>query len=122
MADGNLRHRGRVLVGAYLTAREGPPGPAQALLRATMRAGQATDLAMRIRRHGRLNGPDVVAFAALCGLGSADVNDWVLDALAAADMVDVERQQGHLIAVEERVGVAAGVLEQSVALWEHEGP
>ena len=91
---------------------------------ATGRSGRAMDLAMRIRRHGRLSGEKLYAFAGLAHLATSDLVLWCIPELERAGLLEARRERGtnRIFEVEEQVGVAAPVLEQAAALWEHLDP
>ncbi|MGE0026760.1 MAG: hypothetical protein AB7O78_03120 [Thermoleophilia bacterium] len=100
-----------------------PLGPATVPLDASRRAGQAIDLALRIRRHGRVSIEGAATFAALAGISAADLRLLVLPLLEHGGMVALERDAaGGVRALEEQVGVAAPVLEQCSTIWEAVGP
>jgi hypothetical protein len=114
---------GRAVVRAYLNVEGQPPSPATAFFDATSRAGQTMDVAMRIRRQSRLSYDQVKVYAQLAGLRESDLRLWVLQALESADLIDVSRNvNGFPTEIEERVGVAAPVLEQAATVWESFGP
>jgi hypothetical protein len=110
---------GRAVLRTYLNLEGLPVSPATALFDATSRAGQAMDLALRIRRHGRLAAPQLLAYAELTALRESDLRLWCLPALERAGLAEVVRDTaGAIIELEEQVGVAAPVLEQAAGIWE----
>jgi hypothetical protein len=89
----------------------------------TWRAGRAADLSLRIRRQGRLSLKAVEGFAQLVALSKLDLTTWTLPSMAAIGIIDYRLDDGASTGtVEERVGVAAPVLEQVSAIWEDLGP
>ena len=85
---------GRAVVRAYLNIEGRPASPATTFFDATFRAGQAMDLAMRIRRQSRLTYEQVEIFAGLAGLRESDLRLWALTSLERAGMIDISRDTG----------------------------
>lgn len=114
---------GRAVLRVYLNVEDRPTTPATTLFDATTRAGQATDLAMRIRRHSRLSYEQVRIYGELCGLRESDLHMWCLRALENAGLIEVGHGPDDSITeIEERVGVAEPVLEQAASVWEGLNP
>lgn len=101
-----------------MNLREVRPSPATALLDATRRAGAATDLALRMRRYGRLSYERVEKFGELASLPASELRLWCLPTLRDIGVIDYADADGKITEVEERVGVAAPPLEQCSVLWE----
>lgn len=118
----NSRATGLAMLRAYQNLRAVPPGPATTLFDATWKAGRMTDLALRIRRHGRLTIGALESFAMLVSIPRSDLHTWVLPVLRDLAIVDYTTTNGSIRQVDEQVGVAAGVLEQAAALWERMAP
>jgi hypothetical protein len=117
------RATGLAVLRAYVNLKETAPGPVFAFFDATWRAGRTMDLALRMRRHGSLTYRAVEIFASLVALPPSDLNTWVLPTLQQLGIIDVGRaSDGSIILIEERVGVAEGVLEQCAAIWERLAP
>jgi hypothetical protein len=96
---------------------------APALFDATWRAGRVTDLALRMRRHGRLPYTAVEAFGRLVSLPASDLRLWAPPTLRELGIVDyVKSPGGGILEIEERVGVGAGVREQCAAIWQNLAP
>src|SRR5439155_18834486 len=113
---------GLAVLGVYLNLRESVLGPAFTTFDASWWAGRATDLALRIRRYGRLTYEAVEQFARLVALPPSDLVLWALPTMRQLGIVDyTTRPDGSIRVVEERVGVAAGVLEQCAAVWQRLG-
>jgi hypothetical protein len=90
---------------------------------ATSRAGQAMDLAMRIRRHSRLSYEQVKIYGELAGLRESDLRLWCLGALENTGLIEMSTDSsGAIVEIEERVGVAEPVLEQGANVWEGLAP
>jgi hypothetical protein len=116
---GNPRATGLAVLRVYANLRAVPPGPAHANLDATWRAGRASDLTLRIRRQGTLPYVAVRSFGELIALSPKDLVEWALPGLAEVEIVDYSAAaDGTPVQVEERVGVAAPVLDQIAAIWE----
>jgi hypothetical protein len=116
---GSTRSTGLGVLRAYANLRVVAPGVAHANLDATWRAGRAADLALRIRRHDKLQIKAVESFGALVGLAPADLQSWALPTMRAVGVIDFTTDaDGQVAEVEERVGVAAPVLEQAASIWE----
>jgi hypothetical protein len=116
---GSARATGLAVLRAYANLRVVTPGPAHVNLDATWRAGRAADLALRIRRHGKLQITEIEPFGAIVGLAPADLQMWALPTMRHLGVIDfVTGSDGRVIEVEERVGVAAPVLEQAASIWE----
>lgn len=114
---------GRAIIRAYLNLRTVPLSPATVAFDATRRAGMAMDLALRMRRHGRLSYGEVSQFATLAAVPESDLRLAVLPALESARMLEVHRRDdGTVVAVDELIGVARPVLAQASELWEAFGP
>jgi len=113
---------GRAVVRVYLNVEGLPMSAATAFFDATSRAGQAMDLALRLRRHGRLSYEQVQLYASMSGLRESDLRLWCLPALVKAGLIDTTSREGQIIEIEERVGVAAPVLDQAAEVWEGFGP
>jgi hypothetical protein len=111
-ALGNPRATGLAVLRVYANLRAVPPGAAHANLDATWRAGRAADLALRIRRQGSLPYAAVRSFGELIALSPKDLVDWALPGLTEVEVIDYSAAaDGTPILVEERVGVAAPVLD-----------
>jgi hypothetical protein len=112
----DLLRTGRAVVQVYMNLMAHPYGPTHAALDATRRAGAATDLMFRLRGNGPvLSQGAVEQFGQFSSLSPRDLSDWCLPALAAEDVLDVvEQRDGYQ--VEERIGVAAPVLEVTTRL------
>jgi hypothetical protein len=110
---------GLAVLRVYANLRAVAPGPAHVVLDTTWRAGRTADLALRIRRQGRLSQRATESFGELVALPKADLISWVLPSMAEIGIIDytadIETSSGL---IEERVGVAAPVLEQIAAIWE----
>lgn len=120
---GSPRAIGLAVLRVYANLRAVAPGPAHAALDTTWRAGRVADLSLRIRRQGRLSLEAVESFAQLVVLSRADLTDWALPSMASVGVLDYKLDaDGASGFVEERVGVAAPVLEQVAAVWEDLGP
>ncbi len=118
-----IASRGLAVMRAYLNVANVPPSPATAIFDATHRAGAAMDLAMRVRRHGRVSYEEIKAFARLGGTRESDLRLWLLPALEAARVAQVlTNEHGELIGIEEQVGVAEAILDQVARIWESFGP
>jgi hypothetical protein len=116
MNEANL---GRAVVRVHLNVEGLETSPATTFFDATSRAGQAMDLAMRVRRHGRLSYEQVKLYGGLAGLRESDLRLWCLGALEKAGLLETSRDtSGRITEVEERVGVAEPVLEQVATVWE----
>lgn len=110
---------GRAVIRAYLNLRTVPLTPATVVFDATRRAGMAMDLAMRIRRHGRLSYGELAQFAALAAIPETDLRLAVIPALERSRMLEVSRdEQGRPTEVEEQIGIRQPVLEEAAAVWE----
>lgn len=116
-----MQSLGRAVVRVYLNV-EGLPSATTAFFDATTRAGQAMDLALRLRRHGRLSYEQVKVYAKMSGLRDSDLRLWCLAALEGSGLLETTRRSGAVVEVEEQVGVAAPVLEQAADVWEAFGP
>lgn len=109
---------GRAVLRAFQNLRLLPPDESTLALDATRRAGAAIDLALRIRRHGRLSIGEVQSFARFAALSPFDLKTWCLPALRAADLLDYSvDSEGQVAVVEEQVGVTAPVLEEAARVW-----
>lgn len=116
MSKSNL---GRAVLRVHMNVLGRPPSPAATFFDATGRAGQALDLALRIRRHSKLTYDQVKVYGKLAGLRESDLRLWCLRALEDVGMIEVARtSSGEIVEVEERVGVAEPVLEQAATVWE----
>lgn len=114
---------GRAVMRAYLNLRNVLPSPATVLFDATRRAGAAMELAMRVRRHGRLTYEEIRSFAALGGIAESDLTMWLLPTLERARLFTLLRSTtGQLTAVEEQVGVAEPVLDSVGRVWDGLNP
>jgi hypothetical protein len=112
-------NRGRAVLRTYLNVIGLPVSAATAFFDATTRAGQAMDLAMRIRRHGQLSYEQLKVYGELAGLRESDLRMWCIPALEGAALLEVVRDAtGTIAAIEEQVGVAAPVLEQAASVWD----
>ena len=117
------RDLGRAVVRVYLNVEGRETSPATTFFDATSRAGQAMDLALRIRRHGELTYDQIKVFGALAGLRESDLRMWCLAALEGAGLIEQTNDSaGTITAIEERVGVAEPVLEQAATVWEGFNP
>jgi hypothetical protein len=116
---GSPRAIGLAVLRVYANLRAVAPCPAHATLDTTWRAGRAADLALRIRRQGRIPFGAVESFGELVTLSRLDLIDWALPCLSVVEIVDYALDtEGSPTTIEERVGVAAPVLEQVAAIWE----
>lgn len=123
LASGStLGAKGQSLVQLYLTIRERPPSATNALIDTIVRTGRAMDFAMRIRRLGRVEQPNLRAYAQLATLSEADLRLWALEAMANAGLLAVVQQAPDPVAIEEQVGVGEGIFDQTTRLWEVLGP
>lgn len=114
---------GRTVLRTFQCLRLEPLNETTLALDATRRAGAAMDLALRMRRHGRLTAEQVEAFAPFCSLSAFDLTAWCLPALRATDVADyVTAEDGSVSELEERVGIGAPVLEQASQLWAYFAP
>ena len=114
---------GRTVLRTFQNLRQYPANEVTLALDATRRAGAAADLALRVRGHGRLGLAQVREFARFSGLSELDLRAWCLEALAAAELLDVAvAPDGRVTEVEERVGLARPVLEAVAGLWEGFAP
>lgn len=114
---------GRAVLRAFLNVQAVPPSTATVVFDATKRAGAATDLALRIRRFGRLAYRHLLSFAELALIAESDLHLWCLPALEAVEALQVIRDPaGNILGVEEQVGVAAPVLTQCGQIWRHLNP
>lgn len=119
----NYANLGRAVVRVYLNVEGLETSPATTFFDATSRAGQAMDLAMRIRRHSRLSYEQIKIFGGLSGLRESDLRLWCLDALENAGLIEASKDtSGEITEVEERVGVAEPVLGQAATVWEGFNP
>jgi hypothetical protein len=122
-ALGTARATGLAVLRTYANLRIVPASPAHATLDATWRAGRAADLSLRMRRHGRLSFAAVEGFGRLVALSATDLVAWVLPALRQLGIIDYNPTGDSAMGdVEERVGVAAPVLEQVAGIWEQFKP
>lgn len=120
---GSPRAIGLAVLRVYANLRVVTPGPAHAALDTTWRAGRAADLSLRIRRQGRLSLEAVESFAQLVALSKIDLTSWALPSMASTGILDYAvYADGSGGLVEERVAVAAPVLDQIAALWDDLGP
>jgi hypothetical protein len=120
---GTTRAEGLAVLRAYVNLTAVHPGPPHVTLDATWRAGRTADLSFRMRRHGRLTRAAVEGFGKFVSLAPTDLADWTLPTLEALGIIEYTTDiDGEIIEVEERVGVAAPVLEQVAAIWEQFGP
>lgn len=100
-----------------------PPSPTYAALDATRRTGAASDLMFRLRGNGPVLPQGAVErFAQFSNLSPHDLTSWCLDVLAAEDVLDVVTKPDGSYEVEERVGVAAPVLEVTARVLARLGP
>jgi hypothetical protein len=114
---------GRAVLRTYLNVSGRPISPATSFFDATSRAGQAMDLALRIRRHGVLSFDQLKLYGELAALRESDLRMWCLKALEASGLIEVTRDvTGAPTTIEEQVGVAAPILEQAADVWESFGP
>src|ERR1700754_2775334 len=79
---------GRTMLRTSQTLRQYPANEVTLVLDATRRAGAATDLALRLRCHGRLGFAQVREFARFSGLSELDLRAWCLEAMRGADLLD----------------------------------
>ena len=120
---GTPRATGLAVLRVYANLRAVLPGPAHANLDATWRAGRSADLALRIRRQGSLPYAAVRSFGELIALSAKDLADWALPGLSEVEIIDYSVDvEGTPIVIEERVGVAAPVLDQIAGIWEAQQP
>lgn len=120
---GTPRSVGLAVLRLYSNLKVATAGPAHANLDVTWRAGRASDLTLRIRRQKRLSFSAVKSFGEFTALSERDLMEWALPALAAVGIVEYTVDgDGVPLWVEERVGVAAPVLEQIAGIWGHLGP
>lgn len=106
-----------------MAIRVAPPSPAVARFGATRRAGAATDLALRIRRHGVVTWNQLEIFAQAASIDVEELRLMIAPLLEQAGVVDISRDgHGQPAAVEEHVGVGAPVLEQCAEMWERCDP
>jgi hypothetical protein len=109
---------GRAVVRTYLNIAASPASTAAVVLDATRKAGAATDVALRIRRLGRLSGAALQTYAEAAGVSSRDLTLWCIPLLETTGLIDIARDaEGLASEVEERVGVGSPVLEQAAAIW-----
>jgi hypothetical protein len=114
---------GRTVLRTFQNLRQYPANEVTLVLDATRRAGAATDLALRLRCHGRLGFAQVREFARFSGLSELDLRAWCLEAMRDAELLDYAvAPDGRVTAVEEQVGLAQPVLEAAARLWEGFGP
>lgn len=113
---------GRAILRVFLNVEDLPVSPATAFFDATWRAGKAMDLALRLRRHGRLSYEQVQVYASMSGLRESELLTSSLPALVDAGLIEITRREGAIVEIEERVGVAAPVLEQAAEVWEGFAP
>lgn len=115
---------GRAVLRAHLNLVSVPDGPATVVFDAARRAGRAMDLAMRIRRQGRVEWSRLEAFGRLVGVSEFDLKMWCLPSLEKAGILEILRgpEGGSVLGVEEQVGVAAPVLVQAAMVWNQNGP
>jgi hypothetical protein len=103
----------------YANLKASAPCPAHVALDTTWKAGRAADLALRIRRQGQLGFNAVRLFGELVTLSPPDLSGWVLPSLSSVEIIDYSvDDSGSPLIVEERVGVAAPVLDQVASIWE----
>jgi len=113
----DLLRTGRAVVQVYMNLMAHPYGPTHAALDSTRRAGAATDLMFRLRSNGPVLSQGVVEqFGQFSSLSARDLSEWCLPALAAEDVLDVVAVPPHGYEIEERIGVAAPVLEVTTRL------
>jgi hypothetical protein len=120
---GTPRAVGLAVLRVYANLRASSPSPAYVTLESTWKAGRIADLALRIRRQKKLGFDPICRFGELVTLSSDDLAQWGLPCLAALGIIDYSVDvDGNPRVIEERVGVAAPVLEQVAAIWEELGP
>lgn len=116
---GTPRAVGLAVLRVYANLRASSPSPAYVTLDTTWRAGRIADLALRMRRQGRLNFDAVRDFGELVTLTPFELQQWGLPCLREAGLIDYTvDDEGAPVMIEERVGVAAPVLDQVAAIWE----
>lgn len=114
---------GRSVIRAYMNIVARPRTPATVLFDATSRAGAGMDLALRIRRQGVVTAETLRTYARLANLAASDLELWWLRELERTHLIEVRRDKaGRVVEIEEQVGVAAPVLEQTAQVWENLGP
>jgi hypothetical protein len=114
---------GRTIIRAYLNLQNVLPSLATSKLGATRAAGMAMDVALRVRRHGRLTIDELSRYAALAAVSGSDLRLVTIPALNAAGVVEVLTNEfGDTVGIEEQVGVARPVMEQTAAVWDWLGP
>jgi len=120
---GSPRAVGLAVLRVYANLRASSPSPAYVTLDTTWKAGRIADLALRMRRQGRLNFDAVRDFGELVTLTPADLEQWGLPCLSAVEIIDYTvGEDGKPLMIEERVGVAAPVLDQIASIWEALAP
>lgn len=124
MAQQQNSRLGRAVLRAHLNLVPVADGPATVVFDAARRAGRAMDLAMRIRRQGRVEWPRLEAFGRIVGISEFDLRTWCLLSLEKAGVLEILRADtgGAIVGVEEQVGVAAPVLVQAATVWNENGP
>ena len=87
---------------------------------ALLAAGRAMDFAARLKDFGtaRLTAPVITEFAKQAGIGERALIRDILPALKVADVVDYTASEGHLVGLEEFVGVTGALVEQAVRVLE----
>jgi hypothetical protein len=91
---------------------------------ALLTAGRAMDFAARLKSFGsaQLTPSVVTEFAKQAGLGSNALLQVVLPALQAADVVSYTESGGHLIGMEEYVGITGTLVQQALGALHALGP
>jgi hypothetical protein len=120
---GTPRATGLAVLRVYANLRASSPSPAYVTLETTWKAGRIADLALRIRRQKKLSFEAICRFGELVTLSSDDLIRWGLPCLSTVGIVDYNVDpDGSPLTIEERVGVAAPVLDQVASIWEELGP
>lgn len=120
----NERDQGLAVIRAYHHGRVVTAGSlAASYLRSSFVAGQAMDLAERLRGQGSpVSGERVQLLASTVGLSPLELRSIVLPTLQTCGVVDFSRDGDRIVGVEEYVGVSAPFLVQTARVFEALGP